>query len=364
MKGVEERLRELVVACGDCAVDLETADHALYAVAFAIDASVPTDRGLAMRTRRDRSTDAASEESAANRIGVVALVGEQVDRMGLCERGHRFERCAIRRFAASEAEDERDASGITETMNLTGEPAPRAAKSLFASPPYAPAVETWPRNVVLPMLWRELSAVAYANVEATTSQAPASLQRRKRWDTVIHFPYFSGTSRHGAPVRMRHRMPSTMGLLSDAGRLFRPRSAGSKFFSRCHSASLRSPRLKNPSSPRGILESRFDSGVNCIMRQDRSGGGELRPMQTASRGSTAFPDDVDALHSLLDADRLADFLKLVIHDAAAPTSMRWSIVHDIAYSERARADWRFAHGDDHMKNKAAFQTSPAWSPTL
>jgi hypothetical protein len=44
--------------------------------------------------------------------------------------------------------------------------------------------------------------------------------------------------------------------------------------------------------------------------------------------------------------------------------MRWSIVHDIAYSERARADWRFAHGDDHMKNMAEFQTSPAWSATL
>jgi len=171
---------------------------------------------------------------------------------------------AVRRFAASEVEDERDASGITETTNLTGEPTPRAAKSLFASPPFAPAAETWPRTVVLSMLWRELSAIACASVEATTSQTPASLQRRKRWYTVTHFPYFSGTSRQGAPVRMRHRMPFTMGRLSDAGRLFRPRSAGSKFFSRCHSASLRSPRLKNPSSPRGILDSRFDSGVNAL----------------------------------------------------------------------------------------------------
>jgi hypothetical protein len=41
-----------------------------------------------------------------------------------------------------EVEDERDASGITETMNFTGEPAPRTAESLFASPPFAPAAET------------------------------------------------------------------------------------------------------------------------------------------------------------------------------------------------------------------------------
>ena len=92
----------------------------------------------------------------------------------------KFECRAVRRFAAREVEDERDAAGITETMNFTGEPAPRAAKSLFASPPFAPAAETWPRTVVESMLWRELSAIAWASVEATASQTPASLQRRKR----------------------------------------------------------------------------------------------------------------------------------------------------------------------------------------
>jgi hypothetical protein len=42
----------------------------------------------------------------------------------------------VRRFAGCEAEDERDASGIAETMDFTDEPAPRTAKSLFASPPF------------------------------------------------------------------------------------------------------------------------------------------------------------------------------------------------------------------------------------
>jgi hypothetical protein len=37
-----------------------------------------------------------------------------------------------------EVEDERDASGIAEPMNFTGEAAPRTAKSLFAFP-FAPA---------------------------------------------------------------------------------------------------------------------------------------------------------------------------------------------------------------------------------
>ena len=53
-----------------------------------------------------------------------------------------FECRAVCCFAGREVEDERDASGIAETMNFTGEPAPRTAKSLFASPPFAPAAET------------------------------------------------------------------------------------------------------------------------------------------------------------------------------------------------------------------------------
>jgi len=267
MKGVEEGSREFVVARGDGAVDLEMADHALDAVALAVDASVPADRGLAMGTRRDGGANASLTQSAADRVGVVALVGEEVSRARLGERGHRFEGRAVRGFAAGEVEDERDALGITETMNFTGEPAPRAAKSLFASPPFAPAAETWPRTVVLSMLWRELSAIAWASVEATASQMPASLQRRKRWYTVIHLPYFSGTSRQGAPVRMRQRMPLTMVRLSCAGRLLRPRSAGSRSFNRRHSASLRSPRLKDPSSPRRILESGRESGVNHFVNR-------------------------------------------------------------------------------------------------
>jgi len=267
MKRIEEGSGELVVAGGDGAIDLEVTDHSLDAIAFAVGASVPADHGLAMGARRDDGTDAALVDRIAYRVGVIALVGEQVRGACLGAHGHGFERGAVRRLAAGEVEDEWDTVCITETMNFTGEPAPRAAKSLFASPPFVPAAETWPRTVVESMLWRELSAIASASREATASQMPASLQRRKRWYTVIHLPYLSGTSRHGAPVRRCQRIPFTIGRLSCAGRLFRPRSAGSKSFSRRHSASLRSPRLKDPSSPRGILESECDSGVNHFVNR-------------------------------------------------------------------------------------------------
>lgn len=267
MEGSEEGTRKLVVSGGNGAIDLEVADHALDVISLAIDATVPGDGVGPMRAWRDDGADAALMQRGANGIGVVALVGEHVAGPRLGARGHGFERRAVRRLAGREVEDERDASGITETMNFTGEPAPRAAKSLFASPPFAPAAETWPRTVVESMLWRALSAIASASREAAASQMPAWLQRRKRWYTVIHLPYFSGTSRQGAPVRRRHRMPFTMVRLSCAGRFFRPRSAGKRSLSSRHSASLRSPRLNDPSSPRGIFESDGDSRVNHFVNR-------------------------------------------------------------------------------------------------
>ena len=42
--------------------------------------------------------------------------------------------------------------GIGQAVKLTGEPAPRAAKSASMSPPFPPAADTWARTVVLSML--------------------------------------------------------------------------------------------------------------------------------------------------------------------------------------------------------------------
>ena len=188
MKGIEEGSGHLVAARCDGAVDFEMPDHALDAVALVIDAPVPADRFIAVRTRQDGGADAIVMELAADRIGVVALIGDHIGGTGFGKRGYRFKLRAIRRFATAEVEDERDAVGITETMNLKAEAAPRAAKSLFASPPFAPAAETWPRTVVLSMLWRGLSAMAWASVEATASQMPAWLQRPKQRAMLFQLP--------------------------------------------------------------------------------------------------------------------------------------------------------------------------------
>ena len=152
VKHIEERSGELVVASGDGAVDFQMTDQALDAVALAIEPLVPADHGCAVRTRRDHRPDADIAEAISDGVTVVALVGQQVGRPNFGQGGHRFELRAVGRFPAGEMEGEWEADGITETMNFIGEPAPRAAKSLLASSPFAPAAETWPRTVVESML--------------------------------------------------------------------------------------------------------------------------------------------------------------------------------------------------------------------
>lgn len=142
MKGVEEGSSQLIVSCGDRPIDLQMSDHALDVIACAIDAPVPTDFGLPVTLWRDAASDARILQRRPDGVGVVALVGQQIGGFFFGKRHHVFERRAVRGFAGREVKGERDASGITETMNFTGEPAPRAAKSLFASPPFAPAAET------------------------------------------------------------------------------------------------------------------------------------------------------------------------------------------------------------------------------
>ena len=152
MKHSEEAFSEFVVAGCDGAVDLEMTDRALDAVAQPVKALVPADHTGSVRARRDDGADAARLEVCADGIGVVSLVCKHGFGSLLRQIDQDVVALAVRRFAAGEVEAERPAARIDDTVNFTGEPAPRAAKSLFASPPFAPAAETWPRTVVESML--------------------------------------------------------------------------------------------------------------------------------------------------------------------------------------------------------------------
>src|SRR5262249_52685430 len=105
----------------------------------------------AVGLRWDDGANAALLEVVADRIGIIGLVGDEGSWRPLRQIHQRVVAFAVRRFASREVEGDRSPSGITETMNFTGEPAPRAAKSSLMNPPFPPAAETWARTVVLSM---------------------------------------------------------------------------------------------------------------------------------------------------------------------------------------------------------------------
>ena len=132
----------MIVSRGDCAVDLEVTEHPLDAVALAVEALAVADRCGAVGFRRNDGFDTALLQIGADRVGVVSLVGEKRIRRLLRKIDQRVVSLAVRSFAWGEVERDGSASGITETMNFTGEPAPRATKSSLMSPPFPPAAET------------------------------------------------------------------------------------------------------------------------------------------------------------------------------------------------------------------------------
>ena len=142
----------MIISSCDGAIDLEVSDHPFDTIAPAIEALVVADRRRAVRFRRDDCLDAAPLEVVSDGIGVVGLVGKERTRRMLRQVDQRVVGLTVRRFAWREIEGDGPASGITETMNFTGEPAPRAAKSSSMNPPFPPAAETWARTVVESML--------------------------------------------------------------------------------------------------------------------------------------------------------------------------------------------------------------------
>ena len=109
---------------------------------MAVEAFAVADRCGAVGFRRDDGFDPARLQVGSDRISVVGLVGEKSIRCLLRKIDQRIVGFAVRGFAGREMECDGPASGITETMNFTGEPAPRAAKSSLMSPAFPPAAET------------------------------------------------------------------------------------------------------------------------------------------------------------------------------------------------------------------------------
>jgi len=132
----------LIVSRGDGAVDLEMTEHPFDAIALPVELFAVADRLYPVRFGRDDGFDPARLQVGSDRVCVIGLISEKSVGSLLGQIDQRVVAFAVRRFTWGEVEGDGPASGITETMNFTGEPAPRAAKSSLMSPPFPPAAET------------------------------------------------------------------------------------------------------------------------------------------------------------------------------------------------------------------------------
>lgn len=99
----KEAVGELVISCGDGAVDLEGSDHPLDAMALAIEPLAVVDGGNAVGFRRDDGFDPALLQVGADRIDVVSLVGEKSIWRLLRKIDQRLVTPAVRRLARNTA---------------------------------------------------------------------------------------------------------------------------------------------------------------------------------------------------------------------------------------------------------------------
>ena len=138
----------MIISGCDGAIDLEMAEDPFDPIALAIELFVVADCLFPVGFGRNDCFDAPPLQIGPDGIGVVGLVGQKCPGLLLRQIDQFFVGLAVRRFPRREVKGDRPASGITETMNFTGEPAPRAAKSSSMNPPFPPAAETWARTEV------------------------------------------------------------------------------------------------------------------------------------------------------------------------------------------------------------------------
>lgn len=140
MGEAQEGERGLVVARGDAAPVLEFVEQAFDQVALAIGLAIIGDGSATAGGGGNDGIDAMEQQLLADRVCIVALVGNQRFDFGLDEPEEREEGLPVMGFATGEDEAERPAFAVAAGVNLGGEAAARTAQSLrVLIPPFAPA---------------------------------------------------------------------------------------------------------------------------------------------------------------------------------------------------------------------------------
>jgi len=212
-EGVESIGKFVVSGC-DAAELLETIEESLDEVSCLVAVPVDFALGVAIASRWDDRFGTGSLDDVDQGITVVTFVGDNRAGLDCLNQGSPLR--DIGHLAGGQNQTNRVAQGIDTSMNLGGQPAPRATDRLIATVFLgAPAACWWARTIVASMKSSSRSASPW-RASATRCQTPYSSQRAKRTYTECQLPSSWGKSRQGDPVRARNRTASTNRRLSAA----------------------------------------------------------------------------------------------------------------------------------------------------
>lgn len=129
---------QLVVAGGNPAEVLETAESGLDAPAFLIAALVVAQRALAGAGAGDDGGDALLPQISPQPIGVVALIGDQASQAAGSLGQHRWGGAHVTGVARRQQQDTGAAQHVDEGVDLRRLTTPRRADGLCCRPPLPP----------------------------------------------------------------------------------------------------------------------------------------------------------------------------------------------------------------------------------
>ena len=212
-EGVESIGKFVVSGC-DTSELLEAIEESLDEVSCLIAVPVDFALGVAVASRWDDRFGTGGFDDVDQGIAVVTFVSDDSTSRDCLNQGSPLR--DIGHLAGRQDQANRITQGIDTSMNLGGQPAPRATDRLIATVFLgAPAACWWARTIVASMNSSSRSASPW-RASATRCQTPYSSQRAKRTYTECQLPSSLGKSRQGDPVRARYRTASTKRRLSIA----------------------------------------------------------------------------------------------------------------------------------------------------
>src|SRR5271166_4474123 len=182
-EGGKESVCELIVAGGESAVLLELVEEALDEIALTVEGEIGFARLAAIGFRGDDGRDATLLERLDQRVGVIALIGENGFGLDLVEQRHRL--CDIGRLARRERQRHGVAERIDDGVDLGRQSATGSADGLiFAFFFLAPALCWWARTLVESM---DMYSASASNAKALRRRAKTPLLHHLRKRLCVAF---------------------------------------------------------------------------------------------------------------------------------------------------------------------------------